>query len=126
MTLILDSGAFVALERNDRAMWRRLKAAQLAGVPPVTHGGVLAQVWRGGAGRQALLARALQSIEVAALDEALGRSAGVLLARSGLVDAVDAAVAALARHEDQIVTSDPGDLAVLVAATGRRVDVILA
>ena len=126
MTLILDSGAFVALERNDRQMWRRLKAAQLAGVPPVTHGGVVAQVWRGGSGRQALLAKALQSVEVASLDEILGRSAGLLLARSGLTDAVDASVAALARHEDQIVTSDPGDLAALVAASGRRVDVIPA
>ena len=44
MTLILDAGAFVALERNDRAMWRRLKAAKLAGTPPRTHGGVIAQV----------------------------------------------------------------------------------
>lgn len=59
MTLILDAGAFVALERNDRAMWRRFKAAQLAGVPPRTHGGVIAQVWRGGAGRQAPLSLAL-------------------------------------------------------------------
>lgn len=126
MTLILDSGAFVALERNDRSMWRRLKAAQLAGVPPLTHGGVVAQVWRGGSGRQALLAKALQSVEVAPLDEALGRSAGVLLAHSGLIDAVDAALAALARHADQIVTSDPGDLAVLVAAGRHRVDVIPA
>jgi predicted nucleic acid-binding protein len=126
MTLILDSGAFVALERDDRPMWRRLKAAELTGVPPVTHGGVIAQVWRGGTGRQALLAKALQGVEVVALDDVLGRSAGLLLAQSGLADAVDAAVAALAHHEDQIVTSDPRDLAALVAVSGRRVDVIQA
>ena len=124
MTLIMDSGAFVALERNDRAMWRRLKAAQLAGTPPVTHGGVVAQVWRGGSGRQALLARALRAVEVEPLDEVLGRSAGVLLARSGLADAIDAGVAALAQHDDQIITSDPDDLPSLVAASVRRVDVI--
>ncbi len=124
MTLIMDSGAFVALERNDRAMWRRLKAAQLAGTPPVTHGGVVAQVWRGGSGRQALLARALRAVEVEPLDEVLGRSAGVLLARSGLADAIDAGVAALAQHDDQIITSDPDDLASLVAASVCRVDVI--
>lgn len=63
MTLILDAGAFVALERNDRAMWRRLKAAKLAGTPPRTHGGVIAQVWRGGAGPQAPLARAVKSLK---------------------------------------------------------------
>jgi hypothetical protein len=92
----------------------------------VTHGGVVAQVWTGGSGRQALLAKALQSVDVAALDDGLGRRAGVLLALAGLTDAIDAAVAALARHDDQIVTSDPYDLAVLVAASGHRVDVIQA
>ena len=67
MTLILDAGAFVALERNDRAMWRRLKAAKLAGTPPRTHGGVIAQVWRGGAGRQAPLASAMKSSDSATM-----------------------------------------------------------
>ncbi|CAN5550534.1 hypothetical protein BH24ACT4_BH24ACT4_21410 [soil metagenome] len=124
MTLVLDAGAFVALERNERAMWVRLKAAQLAAAPPVTHGGVLAQVWRGGSGRQVLLARALAAVEVAPLDEEVGRRAGVLLARSGLDDAIDAAVAALADHGDAILNSDPGDLSLLVAASRRRVDVI--
>jgi predicted nucleic acid-binding protein len=124
VTLLLDAGAFVAMERNDRAMLRRLKAAQRAGVPPVTHGGVVAQVWRGGSGRQGLLARVLTAVEVAALDDALGRTAGVLLARAGLSDAIDAALAALARHGDHLLTSDAGDLAMLVTASGRRVDVI--
>jgi hypothetical protein len=54
--LVLDSGA---LERNDRAIWRRLKAAQIAGDEIVTHGGVIGEVWRGGqrtrGPRQALL-----------------------------------------------------------------------
>ena len=63
MSVILDVGAFVALERDDRAMWRRLKAALKSGSPPMTHGGVIAQVWRGGTGRQAGLARALHAVE---------------------------------------------------------------
>ncbi|MEE9322545.1 MAG: hypothetical protein V3U76_19035 [Granulosicoccus sp.] len=50
--------------------------------------------------------------------------AGVLLARSGLSDAIDSAVVALANNGDQIVTSDPDDIAVLIAATDRRIDVI--
>ena len=90
----------------------------------MTHGGVIAQVWRGGTGRQARLARSLQAVETVALDDELGRRAGVLLARSGLSDAIDAALVAMATHSDQIVTSDPDDLAALVAATDRRVDVI--
>jgi hypothetical protein len=80
VTLICDAGAFVALERNDRAMWRRLKAEVRAAQPPVSHGGVVAQVWRGGA-RQALLARALSAVEISGLDEGLGRKAGALLGR---------------------------------------------
>ena len=35
--MVLDAGAFVALERNDRAMWRRLKGALIDGEPPITH-----------------------------------------------------------------------------------------
>ncbi len=124
MSVILDAGAFVALERNDRAMWRRLKAALQSGSPPMTHGGVIAQVWRGGTGRQARLAGALHAVETVPLDDELGRRAGVLLARSGLSAAVDAALAAMAAHSDQIITSDPDDLAALVASTDRRVDVV--
>ncbi len=124
MSVILDAGAFVALERNERAMWRRLKATLESGSPPMTHGGVIAQVWRGGTGHQTRLARALHAVETVPLDDELGRRAGVLLARSGLADAVDAALAAMATHGDQIVTSDPDDLAALVAASAQRVDVV--
>ena len=126
MTEILDSGALLALEGNDRRMWRRLKGALQAASPPRTHGGVIAQVWRGGSGRQARLATALQAMEIVPLDEVLGRRAGVLLANSGLSDAIDAALVALADHGDQIITSDPDDVAILVAASQRRVDVVPA
>jgi hypothetical protein len=105
-------------------MWRRLKSALRAGEPPITHGGVVAQIWRGGSGRLAQLAKAMRAVEIAALDGELGRHAGMLLARSGLSDAIDSAVVALANNEDQIVTSDPDDIAVLIAATDRRIDVI--
>ena len=79
---------------------------------------------RGGTGRQARLARALNSVEVVPLDAALGCHAGVLLAISGLSDAIDAALVAMAFHGDQIITSDPEDLAVLVATSTRRVDIV--
>ncbi|MXW97492.1 MAG: PIN domain-containing protein [Acidimicrobiaceae bacterium] len=124
MSDILDSGALIALEADDRRMWRRLKAALQAESPPKTHGGVVAQVWRGGAGRQARLAAALGAVEVVPLDEGLGRRAGVLLARCGLTDAIDAALVCLAGHGDQIFTSDPDDMAALAAASNRRIDVV--
>lgn len=64
MTLVLDAGALIALERNDRAMWRRMKSALLSSEVPITHGGVVGQVWRGRGSRSALLALALASIDV--------------------------------------------------------------
>jgi hypothetical protein len=124
VSLILDAGALLAIERGDRAMARRLKAELLAGATPQTHGGVVAQAWRGGGSRQARLARALPALEVASLDDDLGRRAGVLLGRAGRSDAIDAAVVALANHADRIVTSDPDDINHLVATLGLRVDVI--
>jgi len=122
--LVLDAGAFVALERNDRSMWRRLKGALIAGEPPGTHGAVVGQVWRGGTGRQTQLARALQAVETHPFDLELGRRAGLLLALTGQTDAIDAGVVALARDGDQIITSDPGDIAALVNAAGLLVDVV--
>lgn len=126
MKLVLDSGALIALDRNDRAMWRRLKAACLAGQVPVSHGGVVGQAWRGRGARSALLARALAGMEVRALDEAAGRAAGELLAAAQRSDVVDAALVLLADDGDQIVTSDIGDIELLAGVSGRHVELIRA
>lgn len=123
MTLVLDSGALIALERNDRSMWRRLKSALLAERVPISHGGIVGEVWRGGA-RQALLARALDGIDVRALDENLGRAAGALLERGGTSDVMDAALVLLAEDGDDIATSDLDDLEPLAALAGRHVELV--
>lgn len=120
---MLDSGALIALDRNERQMWVRLKAAHAAGEPPVTHAGVLGQVWRGGP-RQERLSRAIQGVDIRPLDEALGRAAGELLRTSGLADVIDAAVVLLSRDDDEIVTSDRDDFEHLVAVSGRHVELI--
>lgn len=124
MSLVLDAGAFIALEQNDRALWRRVDDAHLGGSPPLTHGGIVAQVWRGGSGRQAQLAKALLGTLVVPLDNDLGRRAGVLLTRAGLADAIDAALVALCHPGDQIVTSDPADIDALADAARLRVDIL--
>lgn len=123
MTLVLDTGAFIALERNDRDMVTALKAEWRAGRPPVTHGGVVGQVWRHGT-RQARLAAALGGVEVVGLDEELGRRAGALLVRAGTSDVIDAALVCLARDGDEIHTSDSGYLALLAEVADLHVDVI--
>lgn len=118
--LVLDAGALVAVDRDDRAMLARLRAAHHGGLDIRTNAMVVAQVWRDPTGRQANLARLLATMDVRDVDQATGRAAGVLLARAGLADPVDATVALLARPGDRIVTGDPDDLAVLVAAAGNR------
>lgn len=123
MTLVLDADALIALDRNERSMWVRLKALHAGGELPVTHGGALGQVWRGGA-RQARLARAVGGIDVRAIDGGLGRMAGELLGVTGQSDVLDASLAVLAADGDEIVTSDPDDLEILVAATGNHVELI--
>ena len=126
MTLVLDSGALIALERGNRAMWRRLKAAHLAGDPARSHGGVVGQVWRASGARQALLARALDGMDVRPLDHELGRAAGALLARAKQRDVIDAALVLLAADGDVIVTSDIDDIERLAAASGRELEIVAA
>ena len=122
MRLILDSGALLALERSDRAMWRRLKLALIAEQVPLSHGGIVGQTWRGRGPRQALLAKALDGVEIRPLDRSLGHAAGELLALAGRSDVVDAALVLLAGDGDQIVTSDPRDIEPLALAARRHVE----
>lgn len=124
MSLILDAGAFIAIERRDPETTRMLQIERNAERRPRTHGGVVGQVWRGGTARQAVLAKLLPSVRIEPLDNELGRRAGALLARTGTSDVIDAAVVLLARDGDWILTSDPDDLAPLVEAAGLHVDVI--
>lgn len=124
MSLVLDAGALVAVERGDRDTLALLKAELVAGRAPLTHGGVVGQVWRGGAGRQANLARLLPALEIVPLDDALGRRAGVLLGRARTADVVDAAVVLLAVDGDLILTSDPRDLRALAHAAEVHVDLV--
>jgi hypothetical protein len=122
--LILDAGAFVAVERGHRAVVALVKRERLAGRPPVTSGVVVAQVWRGGRDKQVPVAMLLAGTSVVPVDDSLGRRAGMLLARGGGSDAVDATVVCLAADGDDILTSDPGDLRGLAEAAGCHVDII--
>ena len=124
MTLILDAGAFIAVERGDRDIAALIKRERMAQRAPVTHGGVVAQVWRGGLGRQAEIARVLPGVDVTPVDELVGKRAGALLGRTGGADVVDAAIVSLARDGDEILTSDVGDLRRLAEAAGVHVDII--
>jgi hypothetical protein len=124
MTLVLDAGGLIAVERRHRDVIALIKRERLAGRTPLTHGGVVGQVWRGGGSRQALLARLLPAIEIEPLDDDLGRRAGVLLGAARTSDVIDAAVVLLAGNDDEILTSDPEDLVALAVAAGTHVELI--
>ncbi|MDA8068725.1 MAG: PIN domain-containing protein [Actinomycetota bacterium] len=112
MTLVLDAGALIAIERGDRATVAVIEAARLDGRTVVVPAGVVAQTWRDGS-RQALLARLLNATDVAveALTDELARATGLLCAATQTSDIVDASIVIAARrHNATIVSSDRGDL----------------
>jgi hypothetical protein len=122
--LVLDAGAFIAAERGSKYVAALVKRERERGRTAITHGGVVAQVWRGGSGKQVPIARLLASVEVVPVDDHLGRRAGLLLARSGTSDVVDASVICLAQDGDDILTSDPADLLDLARASGTHLELI--
>ncbi|HWE69231.1 MAG TPA: hypothetical protein VG205_02650 [Acidimicrobiales bacterium] len=123
MSLVLDAGALIALERDERASWVRLKTAHTRGEVPLTNAAVLGQVWTGGP-RQARLSRALAGMDIRPLDEGLGRAAGVLLSATRRSDVIDASIVLMANDGDEIITSDPEDLRPLAVATGIHVELV--
>ena len=122
--LVLDAGAFVAVDRGDRSMAARLRVAERSGLELRSNGAVVAQVWRDPSGRQAELARLLRSVDVKPVDRRRGQDAGVLSGRAGAGDAVDATVVAISNAGDRIITGDPDDIRALVAASDRPILVV--
>lgn len=123
MSLLLDAGALIAIERGDRELVALVKRERLAGRAAITHGGIVGQVWRDGA-RQVLLARFLRGVDVRSLDDELGRRCGALLAAAGTSDVIDAAVVVIGEHGDLVLTSDPDELAALASASRTHLDIV--
>lgn len=123
--LVLDAGALAAVDRGDRAMAARLRAAQQHGLELRSNAMVVAQVWRDRHGRQAGLARLLRAVDVRWVSPEDGRAAGILQAQAATSDAIDATVVLLAAPGDRILTGDPGDIARLAEAA-RNQPVIIA
>lgn len=118
--LILDSGAIIALARNDPRARAALTAAWEAGVEVATPAVVLAETVRGTA-KDAPVNRVLKAVgEVIAADEQVGRSAGGLLGAARSRSTIDALVVASAVRVGGgvVLTGDPDDVTAL--ATGHH------
>lgn len=123
MTVVLDAGALIAIDRRDRAVGAMLRVAQQQHVAVRSSGGAVAQVWRDGA-RQANLARVLSGVDVAALDFAAAKRIGPLLGATDSSDVVDGHVAQLVNAGDHLVTSDPDDMCRLLGSRVRDVTML--
>jgi hypothetical protein len=109
---ILDIGALIGFERNDRRVVAIVTRALHHQDSLLVPAAVVAQAWRDGA-RQPRLARLLgsQLCEVLVLDDRAARMAGLLCGVSGTSDVADAsAVVASRDRAARVITSDPGDL----------------
>jgi len=109
--VVLDAGAFIALEKRDRTMVALARMFTQKKTPLVTSAGVVAQVWRSGGERQVPIAHLLRRTTVVDLGRAVARVLGRMLGESGTPDVIDAHVVFLASERDwPVLTSDPDDL----------------
>lgn len=115
--IVYDTGALLAAERGNRALWAMHAAILREGLSPLVPTGVLAQAWRGGP--QANLSRLLTGCTVVPFDERLARASGALCGRAGTADVVDACVVVIAQLvAAAVVSSNAEDLRRLIEAAG--------
>jgi predicted nucleic acid-binding protein len=110
--LILDSGAVIALSRNDLRARATLAAAREVGVEVSIPSVVIAETVRGSA-KDAEVNRVIKSVgEVTAADEDTGRMAGALLGAARSTPTIDALVVAsvIEVGGGVVLTGDPDDL----------------
>lgn len=110
--LILDSGAVIALSRNDQRARASLAAAWEAGVEVAIPSVVVPETVRGSV-EDAAVDRVIKSVaEVTPADEGTGRLAGALLGAARSTSTVDALVVAstIALGGGVVLTGDPDDL----------------
>lgn len=123
MGVTYDTGALIAADRNDRAMWA-LHAGFLAEeITPTVPAPVAAEAWRGGS-RQANLARFLALCLIEDMEEDQAKAVGVLAGKAAHDDVVDVTVAEGAiRRRDAIVTSNPTHMRKITDAVRTRVHI---
>lgn len=110
--LILDSGAVIALSRNDLRARATLAAAREAGVEVSIPSVAVAETVRGSA-KDASVNRVIKAVgEVTSAEEKTGRAAGALLGAARSSSTVDALVvaSAIGLGGGVVLTGDPDDL----------------
>jgi len=116
--LTFDAGGLIALDRNDRRVIALVARAAERGMRITIPATALAQAIRNPA-RQARLSRLVRQsgTDPIALNGGDATAVGLLLARTGTADVVDAHVVICAQRAGQaVVTSDAADLSRIASA----------
>lgn len=120
-TLVLDTGALIALDRRNRELLAVLEAAFGNGDQVRVPTGTIGQAWRDPS-RQAVLSRTFQRCEEVTLNGSRARAAGRLCGSTETSDVIDASVAITVadsgHRTDRVMlfTSDRRDMQVLLSA----------
>jgi hypothetical protein len=126
-TIVLDTGALIAGDRNDPKITAIVKAARDNEANVLVPAGCLSEAWRDGR-RQANLSRLLKAVHgVPAIDAEAAKRAGELLFRTARdVGPIDASVVDVCSRYAPcvLVTSDPEDMNLLLAGLPAR-DVLI-
>jgi hypothetical protein len=112
---VLDSGALIAMEKASPLMTRLLMEVRSGAARVIVPDAVLAQVWRGGAGKQARIAALLglkpEQCATAAIDTDAAKRIGVRIGDCGHADVVDVHVALVAdAQQAAVITADRDDI----------------
>ena len=124
MGLVLDTGGLIAFDRGDRQVAALVEAARRRRDRVITSSGCVAQAWRAGGSRQALLARLLRGAAELGLDHRTSRATGDLCGVTKTTDVVDAHVALLTFDRDVVLTSDVDDIRRLLRSRGIRAEIL--
>lgn len=119
---VLDAGALIGFDRNDRRVVAIVVRALEHRDPLVVPAGVVAQAWRDGRS-QVRMSRLLGSpvCEIVALDDLGARKVGQVCGMTGSSDITDVLVAITARERSlRVITSDPDDIRLIDA----RLDIV--
>ncbi len=129
MTLVLDAGALIQVDRGNQEVLSALKVAFDRGEVVDVPTGVIGQAWRN-PDRQVLLSRTLKRCNEVDLDGATARAGGQLCGRATTSDVIDASVALAVAYaqrsgeEVTLLTSDSDELGVLLSVLDTRARIV--
>ncbi len=121
--VILDSGALILADKNDRRFWAFWKKSLQQGLDLIVPATVLAQSWRGTGNVKISLV--LKSCSVEILSEKSAKNVGELCGKANANDIVDAnVVLAASEKRYAVLTCDVEDIQILSALLSKPPSVL--